>query len=93
MVTRPPAYRVPFRLQREPARSAYTLVNVGGETVHGVSFTLHGSGVMAVSPPKLLPPGHGVEVTIHAANLARETILVVRWFRPNGVEYLWRVSF
>ncbi len=90
-MTRPPAYRVPFLLDREPARNIYRLTNVGDETVHGVTFTLHGAGVMAISPPRLMPPEHGIEVTIAAR--ASTAILVIRWFRPNGVEYLWRVSF
>jgi hypothetical protein len=93
MVTRPPAYRVPFRVERDYAASNYRLINIGTEVVHGLSFTLHGSGVMAISQPRIVRPGYGVEVTIAAANLARDTILVVRWFRPDGVEYLWRVAF
>ena len=91
MTTRPPAYRVPFRLERDGAR--FRLVNIGREVVFGVTFTLHGTGVMAASAPKLLAPDHGVEVIIAARDRAVDTILVIRWFRPNGVEYLWRVSF
>jgi hypothetical protein len=93
MVTRPLAYRVPFRVERDYALGNYRLINTGPEVVHGVSFTLHGSGVMAISPPRIVRPGHGIEVTIVSADLARDTILVVRWFRPDGVEYLWRVAF
>jgi hypothetical protein len=93
MVTRPLAYRVPFLLEREPERHAYRLTNTSAETVHGVAFTLHGSGVMAVSPPRVLRPDHGIEVTIAVRSLAANAILVIRWFRPNGTEYLWRVSF
>ena len=90
-MTRPLAYRVPFLLEREPARHAYLLTNTSPETVHGVTFTMHGAGVMAVSPPRVIKPEHGIEVTI--ATGAREAILVIRWFRPNGTEYLWRVEF
>ena len=88
MVTRPLAYRVPFVLDRD--RHAYRLTNTGSETVHGVTFTLHGSGVMAVSPSRVMRPGHGIEVTIAAR--AAGAILVIRWFRPSGIEYLWRVD-
>jgi hypothetical protein len=87
------AYAVPFEIRRELASSQYVLANVGQEAITGVSFTLHGAGVMATSAPTLLNPGDSVVVTIVAEDLARNTILVVRWFRPNGVEYLWRVSF
>ena len=88
-MTRPLAYRVPFMLERDRARHTYLLTNTSPETVHGVTFTMHGSGVMAISPPRTLRPEHGIEVTI----ATREAILVVRWFRPNGTEYLWRVEF
>jgi hypothetical protein len=84
---------VPFRVERDAAVGNYRLINSSREVVHGVSFTLHGAGVMAISPPRIVRPGHGVEVTIAAASIALDTILVVRWFRPNGVEYLWRVAF
>ena len=90
MVTRPLAYRVPFVFKREPSRHVYTLTNVGAEIVHGVTFTLHGTGVMAASPPATLRPEHGIEVTIAARSST--AILVVRWFRPSGIEYLWRVA-
>ena len=93
MVTRAPAYRVPFRLEREPELNTYRLMNTSAELLRGVSFTLHGAGVMAISPPRIVRPGYGVEVTIAAANLSADTILVVHWFRPSGVEYLWRVAF
>lgn len=84
---------MPFDLEREPARHLYRLINTSTETVHGVTFTLHGSGVMAISPPKVVRPHHGIEVTVAARDRPRDTILVIRWFRPDGVEYLWRVSF
>ena len=91
MATRPLAYRVPFLLQREPARHLYRLTNTSLETLHGVTFTLHGAGVMAFSPPRSMRPEHGIEVTIAAR--PQSAILVIRWFRPSGVEYLWRVAF
>jgi len=90
-MTRPLAYRVPFLLEREPARHAYLLTNTSLETVHGVTFTLHGAGVMAISPARVIRPEHGIEVTIAARS--SDAILVIRWFRPNGTEYLWRVVF
>lgn len=85
------AYIVPFVLERNPP--VYRLLNVSLEAVHGVTFTLHGAGMMAANSPALIEPGGALEVRITGQNLARAAILVVRWFRPNGVEYLWRVSF
>lgn len=90
---RPRAYRVPFQLDRLPESSLYRLVNVSAEPVHGLSLTLHGPGVMSSSIPATLQPLDALEVTVLGHDLARSTILVVRWFRPNGVEYLWRVGF
>ena len=89
MATRPRAYRVPFVLERDSALHVYRLVNESTETVSGVSFTVHGGGVMALSPPRVIRPGHGIEVTIAARS--SDAILVVRWFRADGAEYLWRV--
>ena len=85
------AYRVPFRLERTPPQ--YRLLNTSDEPVHGVAVTIHGPGQLASNAPAKLQPGEALEVTVDGARLERGTIAVVRWFRPNGVEYLWRVSF
>lgn len=92
MNTGSPAYAVPFRLRRR-AVGSFVLTNASRETVHGVSFTLHGAGVMSLTAPAKLEPGAEVEVTVRGVDLARATILVIRWFRANGDEYLWRVAF
>ena len=93
MESREPAYRVPFALERLPELNLYRLTNTGGETIVGATLTLHGSGLMAASPPRSLAPEDTIEVLIAGRELALNAILVVRWFRPNGTEYLWRVSF
>jgi len=85
------AYRVPFRLERRPP--TYTLLNIGAEQLHGVTFTLHGSGLMSANTPALLHPGEALQVIVSGYDLPRNAIMVVRWFRPTGIEYLWRVSF
>jgi hypothetical protein len=86
------AYPVPFRVERG-AGHLYRIVNVGPEIVHGVALTLHGGGVMGASAPSTLRPGEVLEVAVAGRNLARSAIMVVRWFRPDGAEYLWRISF
>jgi hypothetical protein len=86
------AYAVPFTLERCPGHR-YRLRNAGNEVLRGITLTLHGVGMMSSSVPSTLDPGQSLEVTVAGRDLARSTILVVRWFRPDDVEYLWRISF
>ena len=88
-----PAYAVPFVVERETARGMYRLINVGHEAIHGVALTLHGAGLMAANAPARLESLEVLEVSVAGRDLARNSIMVVRWFRPDGIEYLWRVNF
>ncbi len=86
------AYPVPFVFDRStPPR--YRLRNASLETLTGVRFSLLGAGSMPVQAPITLEPGEVAEIRIHGDDLARSTVLVVRWHRENGDEYLWRASF
>ena len=85
------AYPVPFTLRREPPW--FRLLNASDETVHGVALSLHGPGRLAANAPATLHAGEALEVVVYGEQLERGTILVVRWFRPDRTEYLWRVSF
>lgn len=86
------AYPVPFVFDRStPPR--YRLRNASLETLTGVRFSLLGAGSMPVQAPITLEPGAVAEIPIHGHDLARSTVLVVRWHRTNGDEYLWRASF
>ncbi|HEY1531341.1 MAG TPA: hypothetical protein VGF80_11030 [Galbitalea sp.] len=85
------AYRVPWHFER--GDGAFTLVNLGAERLTRVTFNLYGSGIMPTSAPSTLEPGDALEIVISGATLERDTIGLVRWFRPDGQEYLWRVSF
>lgn len=92
------AYRVPWFFDRGDddagrAGPLFRLVNLGPERLTAVTFTLYGAGVMPASAPTTLESGDALELVIAGTNLARDTIGLVRWFRPNGNEYLWRVSF
>ncbi len=86
-------YRVPLEFDRSLAPRRYRIVNVGGEPLRGVTALLSGPGVMTALPPTALAPGAWVDLAIRGQDLARSTVLVVRWIRPDGREYLWRVSF
>lgn len=56
-------------------------------------LTLNGAGLMPCVIAAALDPGGMLEVRIRGEDLARSTALVVRWLRPDGRDYLWRVSF
>lgn len=86
------AYPVPFRFERDLA-PAYPLINVGEEQLRGIMLTLNGAGLMPSVVAAALDPGEVLTVQIRGDDLARSTALVVRWLRPDGSDYLWRISF
>ena len=83
---------MPFRFERGGGLHTYQLRNVGAETVHGVTLVAHGPSLLRVSAPAELSPGQGIEVQLAARDRARSTVLVVRWLRHDGLEYVWLVS-
>ena len=87
------AYAVPFTVERNRAPRLYRLVNVGDECVRGLRVTLLGSGLLVPVSAPLLAPGQGVTLTVLGFELSKSSVAVVRWFRPNDDEYLWRFSF
>ncbi|GIT79501.1 hypothetical protein LLS1_11700 [Leifsonia sp. LS1] len=86
------AYRVPWSVDRSTAPH-YRLVNTGGDVLTGVSVSVAGHSELRVSAPTSVSPGEWVRASLSGSDLARDTILVVRWFPPDGREYLWQVSF
>jgi hypothetical protein len=91
------AYRVPWHFERgdgfDRPMKCYSLRNLGPERLTGVTLNIYGSGIMPTSAPATLESGDALEIVISGADLSRDTIGLVRWFRPGGQEYLWRVSF
>jgi hypothetical protein len=87
------AYGVPWVCIHGSSAGAFTLRNVGLEPVSGVTVTVTGRGLMPTSAPATIVPGDALSVRIVGTHLERDTVAVVRWFRPDGREYLWRVSF
>jgi hypothetical protein len=91
------AYRVPWLFVRGDGSTlpsnCFSLRNLGPERLTAVTFNLYGSGVMPASAPATLDCGDALEIVISGHDLAKDTIGLIRWFRPNGEEYLWRVSF
>ena len=89
----PLAYRVPFAVDRSNAPQRYYLVNRSEETLDAVRLCLLGSGLMLPLSSRRLLPGSTLSFAVRGSDLARNSVVVVRWFRPNGEEYLWRISF
>ncbi len=90
----PPAYAVPWDFDRSQGPPVFTLTNAGTEVLHAISLHLLGSGRMLCRAPITMRPGDSMRIVLrHDEDLALDTVLVVRWFRPDGGEYLWRVSF
>lgn len=88
----PNAYAVPLSLNRSQAPH-YALKNVGKEPLRAVTLTLLNSGLMLPSGPTTLRSGQTLSFTLRGDDLAHRAVIVVRWFRPSGEQYLWRVSF
>jgi hypothetical protein len=86
------AYRVPWTIDRSGAPH-FRLVNTGPDELRGVTVSIAGSSSLRVSSPSSIQPGEAVRASLHGGDPARDTLLVVRWFPPDGREYLWQVSF
>ncbi|QAY74961.1 hypothetical protein ET445_10040 [Agromyces protaetiae] len=87
-----PAYRVPWRVDRS-RDPWFTLVNDGDEPASGVQISLSGDGRLLWRPLLTVAAGDQVTFVVQADDPARNCIACVRWFRPDGTEYLWRISF
>lgn len=86
------AYAVPFVVDRSGAPH-FRLINVGAEPARAITLTLLGPGIMLSDIPNRLAPGESLQFTVRGENLAQSTVAIVRWFRPDESEYLWRLSF
>jgi len=85
------AYPVPWRVDRSTAPHL-RLINVGREPLRGVTVSVAGSARLRVSGPSSVLPGEAVRASVSGDDPARDTVLVVRWFPPDGREYLWQIS-
>lgn len=83
---------MPWRVDRSTAPH-YRLVNTSREVLTGVSVSVAGSSTLTVSTPVAVRPGDSVRASIAGGDPARDTLLVVRWFPPDGREYLWQIAF
>lgn len=85
------AYPVPWRVDRSTTPHL-RIVNAGREPLRGVTVSVAGSSRLRVSAPASVLPGEAVRASLSGADPARDTVLVVRWFPPDGREYLWQIS-
>jgi hypothetical protein len=92
MSSHSPAYAVPFWIDRRLAPRLHRIVNVGDEVVRGLRVSLLGSGQLMPISAGPLGPGSSFTLTTLATD-SRDSVVVLRWFRPDGEEYLWRFSF
>lgn len=86
------AYRVPFVVDRLRA-PRFELHNLGDERLRSINLTLLGSGRLLWGLPTALSPRESLHFAVQGEDIARDCILLVRWFRPSDDEYLWRMSF
>ena len=85
------AYPVPWVVDRTAAPHL-RLVNAGREPLRGVTISVAGGSRLRVSGPTSVAPGESVRASVSGRDPARDTVLVVRWFPPDGREYLWQIS-
>jgi hypothetical protein len=86
------AYAVPFRIDRSGAPRRYDLVNVGPEPLDAVTLTHLGSGYSPPLAVRRLDPGRHLALAVFGASPEDTGVVIVRWKRPEGTEYLWRMS-
>lgn len=85
------SYPVPFTVHRRPPR--FDFVNIGSESVRGFTMTVTGRGAPRISRPVSLSPGESTGLRLVGREIERDVAVIVRWLRPDGSEYLWRVTF
>jgi len=89
--TRRIAYPVPWVVDRSTAPH-YRIVNAGTQELRGVTVSIAGASDVRVSSPASIRPGEAVRADL-VPGPSRDTLLVLRWFPPDGREYLWQISF
>ena len=90
--SRQSACRVPWHVDRS-APPLYRFVNTSPHVLRGVSVSVSGRARLQVSGPAAVHPGEAVAATVTGKDLERDAIVIVRWLQPDGLEYLWQVSF
>jgi hypothetical protein len=93
----PAACAVPWRLARDHRSGIIEVENTGDEPLLSVRFALAGAGLLGLSLPSTVAPGERLRVVLRGtlatdAAAGADAMLVLRWFRADGVELLWPIS-
>ncbi|MEB4614631.1 hypothetical protein [Leucobacter sp. M11] len=87
------AYRVPWAvLQRDPDGTVEVL-NIGTERLRFVRFAVIGAGLLGMSLPGPVDVNERLSVRVRGLAAEPASLLLLRWFRPHGGEYLWPIAF
>lgn len=91
------AIAVPWRIVTRSASGVIEVEHRGAAPLHSVRFALAGSGMLGLSLPRTVYPGERVRVVLrggHAEQTMRaaDTMLMMRWFQPDGTEMLWPIA-
>lgn len=86
---------MPWRVVR-PRLGVIDLEWLGCEAARHVRFALSGAGLLGLSLPCKVQPGERIRVAVRGlyaedAAGARDAMLVLRWFQPDGTELLWPI--
>ena len=87
-------YPNPWRVIARQPETHLLLRNASAERLTFVRLSVAGAGSLALSLPRHVLPGASVEVVFDRAHPPDpNTIVTLRWFRSDGREYLWHLSF
>ncbi|WP_449281699.1 hypothetical protein [Leucobacter sp.] len=95
------AVAVPWRVVRRSESGVIEVEHCGASPLYSVRFALAGSGMLGLSLPRTVLPGERIRVVVrgtaaeHTAGSfagSAGTMLVMRWFQPDGTELLWPIA-
>lgn len=86
------AYQVPWRVIARDSNRSVMIRNDSDERLTFVRFAIAGSGELAVSLPRHVQPGESLVAELVWPYASADTLITVRWFRPDQQEYLWVLS-
>jgi len=91
------AVAVPWRVVRRSESGVIEVEHCGAAPLYSVRFALAGRGMLGLSLPRTVLPGERMRVVVRggfAESVAgsADTMLVMRWFQPDGTELLWPIA-